>query len=166
MSQIIEGSPMMRMRTDAGAVARASGLVRRGFTLIEIMVVIVVIAIIAAMVAPNVFKNVDEARVTSARAQMSSIATALDLYKLHNHRYPTTEQGLNALWEAPTLDPPCCWKGPYIKRIPTDPWKNAFVYIAPGQVNVDEYDLTSLGADGEVGGEGTNADLNSWEAGG
>jgi general secretion pathway protein G len=127
------------------------------------MVVIVVIAIIAALVAPNVFKNVGEAKVTAARAQMETFATALDLYKMHNGRYPTTDQGLNALWEMP-IDAPPTWRGPYLrKRVPLDPFNNPYVYVSPGEYNPDSYDLYSLGNDKEPGGEGEDADIYAWE---
>jgi general secretion pathway protein G len=158
---------MQRMKASAGVRASLAGNRRGGFTLIEIMVVIVVIAIIAAMVAPNIFKNVNEAKLTAAKAQMSTISGALELYMLDNHRFPTSEQGLGALWEVPVNDPPRNWKGPYLKkRVPLDPWGNPYGYISPGEANPGTYDLYSLGADGEVGGEGENADILEWESGG
>jgi general secretion pathway protein G len=151
---------MIRMRPTS-AVRRNKN--RRGFTLIEIMVVIVVIAIIAALVAPNVFSNVGEAKVTAAKAQMSTISSALEMYRLHNLRYPSSEQGLNALRELPTLDTPRAWKGPYLmKPIPLDPFGNPYIYVSPGEFNPDGFDLYSLGADNAVGGEGLDADIYSW----
>jgi general secretion pathway protein G len=155
---------MLRNKWNAGTRAGIMNMRRDGFTLIEIMVVIVVIAIIAAMVAPNVFKNVSEAKVTAARAQMETISSALEMYRLHNGRYPTTEQGLDALWEMPMGDPPRNWQGPYLRKpVPLDPFNTAYVYICPGEVNVGGFDLFSLGNDGELGGEGEDADILSWE---
>jgi general secretion pathway protein G len=157
----------MKSRSSAAGLDRARHAARKGFTLIEIMVVIVVIAIIAAMVAPNVFKNVNQAKITSAIAQMETLSAALDGYYLDNGRYPTTDQGLMALWEAPTADPPRNWKGPYLKKSPpNDPFGNPYVYISPGEVNTTRFDLYSLGNDGEPGGEGDDADILQWKNGG
>jgi general secretion pathway protein G len=149
---------MSRFRT------RRLGLgVRRAFTLIEILVVIVVIAILATLVAPNVFQHVFAAKDATARSQIEMIGAGLDSYRLHNGSYPTTEQGLAALWEVPSIDPPRAWRGPYLrKQVPLDPWGNPYVYISPGEVNPNGYDLMSLGADGTLGGEGENADITSW----
>ncbi|MEJ2218709.1 MAG: type II secretion system major pseudopilin GspG [Gemmatimonadota bacterium] len=136
-----------------------------GFTLIEIMVVIVVITLLAALVAPNVFKNLGTARDGTARSQMEMLAAALDAYRLDNGRYPTTEQGLEALWIAPTSDPRTrAWNGPYLrKRVPLDPWRHAYVYRFPGQETEDRFDLLTYGADGQPGGEGENADISAWD---
>ena len=137
--------------------------IRRGFTLIEILVVIVVIAILATLVAPNVFQHVGAAKDATAKSQIEMIGAGLDSYRLHNGSYPTTEQGLAALWEAPAIDPPANWRGPYLRKaVPLDPWGNPYVYISPGEVNPNGYDLLSLGADGKLGGEGENADVTSW----
>ena len=136
---------------------------RRAFTLIEILVVMVVIGILVALVAPNVLRHVGTANETSAKAQIANIGAALDSYRLDNGAYPTTEQGLAALWEAPTIDPPRNWRGPYLRKaIPADPWGNPYVYVSPGQVNPNSYDLLSLGADAKPDGEGENADITSW----
>ena len=136
---------------------------RRGFTLIEILVVIVVIAILATLVAPNVFQHVGAAKDATARSQIEMIGAGLDSYRLHNGSYPTSEQGLAALWEVPGIDPPANWRGPYLRKpVPLDPWGNPYVYISPGEVNPNGYDLISLGADGKLGGEGENADVTSW----
>jgi len=141
---------------------RASGA-RRAFTLIEILVVIVVIAILATLVAPNVFQHVGSAKDATARTQIEMIGAGLDSYRLHNGAYPTTEQGLAALWQAPSSDPPAQWRGPYLRKpVPLDPWGNAYVHVSPGKVNPNGYDLASLGADGKQGGEGANADITSW----
>jgi general secretion pathway protein G len=137
---------------------------RAGFTLIEVLVVIVVIAILATFVAPSLFRNVDDARVATARAQIESFATALDSYRLDNGRYPTTAQGLNALWQKPTVDAPANWQQPYVRKaIPNDPWGRPYVYLSPGRVNPGSYDLVSYGADGVAGGDGINADVTSWK---
>ena len=137
--------------------------IRRGFTLIEILVVIVVIAILATLVAPNVFQHVGAAKDATAKSQIEMIGAGLDSYRLHNGSYPTSEQGLAALWEAPSIDPPANWRGPYLRKaVPLDPWGNPYVYISPGEVNPNGYDLISLGADGKLGGEGENADVTSW----
>ena len=146
------------------ARARRLGLLRRGFTLIEILVVIVVIAILATLVAPNVFQHVGAAKDATAKSQIEMLGAALDAYRLDNGRYPTTEQGLVALWEKPTIDPPLNWKAPYLRKpVPSDPWGRAYVYLFPGQVNTQGYDLVSYGADGKAGGEGEDADVTSWK---
>jgi general secretion pathway protein G len=137
---------------------------RGGFTLIEILVVIAVIAMLAALVAPNVFQHVGTAKDTTARSQIELLGAALDGYRLDNGRYPTTEQGLDALQLQPTIQPlPTNWRGPYLRKaVPMDPWGTPFVYLSPGEMNPRGYDLLSLGADGEPGGEGEDADLVSW----
>lgn len=137
---------------------------RRGFTLIEILVVITVIAILAGLVAPNVFRHVGTAQDATARAQIEMLGAALDGYRLDNGRYPTTQQGLDALQTEPTTDPrPRNWRGPYLRRsVPLDPWGNAYLYESPGRVNTNGFDLMSYGADGQSGGEGENADITSW----
>jgi general secretion pathway protein G len=137
---------------------------RRGFTLIEILVVIVVIAILATLVAPNVFRHVTSAKEATAKSQIEMLGAALDAYRLDNGKYPTTEQGLAALWEAPTTEPAANWKQPYLRKpVPLDPLGNAYVYVSPGEVNPRGYDLVSYGADGQPGGEDENADLTSWQ---
>jgi general secretion pathway protein G len=115
-------------------------------------------------VAPNLFRNVDDAKVATARAQIESLATALDSYRLDHGRYPTTAQGLGALWQKPTIDPPANWTEPYLRKaVPDDPWGRPYVYIAPGRVNPTSFDLLSYGADGQPGGEGDDADILSWK---
>jgi len=138
---------------------------RRGFTLIEILVVIVVLAVLATLVAPNVFRHVGAARETTAKSQIEMLGAALDAYRLDNGRYPTTEQGLAALWQAPTVEPRAAnWRGPYLrKQPPLDPWGHAYIYTAPGPQSGTGYDLLSLGADGQPGGDGENADIASWK---
>lgn len=137
---------------------------RSGFTLIEILVVIVVIAILATLVAPNIFQHVGAAKDATAKSQIEMFGAALDAYRLDNGRYPTTEQGLAALWEKPAIDPPPNWRSPYLRKpVPLDPWGHPYSYLSPGQVNPQGYDLLSYGADGKQGGEGEDADIVSWK---
>lgn len=125
---------------------------------------IVVIAILAAVVGPSLFRNVGDARVAAARTQIETFGTALDAYRLDNGSYPSTQQGLLALWQRPTIDPPANWRSPYLRKsVPKDPWGHDYVYVAPGRVNPSSYDLLSYGADGRAGGEGDNADIVSWK---
>jgi len=137
----------------------------RGFTLIEIMVVVVILGILASYVAVRWVGRTEEAQRTQARVQIEGFGTALALYKLDNGTYPSTEQGLQALVEPPTVGQlPRKWKeGGYLekKQVPKDPWGNDYVYLSPGLH--DEYDLSSYGKDGVQGGEGRDADINSWE---
>lgn len=138
---------------------------RPGFTLIEVMVVIVVITLLAALVAPNIFKNLGTAKDGTARSQMEMLTTALDAYRLDNGRYPTTQQGLDALWAEPVTEPrPRSWGGPYLrKRVPPDPWDNPYVYRNPGQENPHGFDLLTYGADGRPGGQAEDADIRAWQ---
>lgn len=137
----------------------------QGFTLIELMVVIVILGVLAALIAPRIMGRPEEARRTKARIQIEGIETALKLYKLDNGSYPSTEQGLEALIELPSVGKlPKSWrKGGYLEKgkVPNDPWDNDYVYLSPG--NHDEYDLMSYGPDGEQGGEDEDKDINSWE---
>jgi general secretion pathway protein G len=134
---------------------------RRGFTLIELMVVLVIIGVLAALIVPNVLDRADEARVTAARTDVNRLMQALKLYKLDNQRYPTTEQGLQALVARPTQSPvPPNWK-PYLEKLPNDPWGRPYQYANPGVRG--EIDIYSLGADGAVGGEGKDAEIGSWQ---
>lgn len=137
---------------------------RAGFTLIEILVVIAVIAMLAALVAPNVFQHVGTAKDATARSQIELLGAALDAYRLDNGRYPTTDQGLEALRVHPNIQPlPSNWNGPYLRKdVPLDPWGLPYLYLSPGEINLRGYDLLSFGADGEVGGEGEDADVVSW----
>ncbi|MFI5310244.1 MAG: type II secretion system major pseudopilin GspG [Gemmatimonadales bacterium] len=152
---------MMRSRNARRGVVRGR---RLGFTLIEILVVIVVIAILATLVAPNVFQHVGAAKSATAKSQIEMLGAALDAYRLDNGAYPTTQQGLGALWEKPTLDPPANWRGPYLRKpVPPDPWGRPYLFAFPGQQNPLGYDLLSFGADGKPGGEGEDADILSWK---
>lgn len=137
---------------------------RGGFTLIELLVVITVIAILAGLVAPMVFRNVGDAKVSAARAQVELFGLALDAYRLDNDYYPSTAQGLAALRALPTGDPAARnWRGPYLKKeLPLDPWGRPYVYKSPGDVNATSYDLISYGRDGQPGGTGEDADITSW----
>jgi general secretion pathway protein G len=138
---------------------------QRGFTLIELMVVIVILGVLAGLIIPRIMGRPEEARRMKARVQIESIETALKLYKLDNGSYPSTEQGLEALVEAPTVGQlPRAWReGGYLEkgRVPKDPWENEYVYLSPG-VHGD-FDISSYGADGEPGGEDNNKDINNWE---
>lgn len=133
-----------------------------GFTLIEVMVVIVILGILAAVVVPRVMDNPDKARVAKAKNDIQALESALDLYKLDNFNYPSTDQGLEALVKQPSGTPAAKnWKtGGYMKRLPTDPWGNAYQYLNPG-VN-GPIDIFSYGADGAEGGDGLNADIGNW----
>ena len=135
----------------------------RGFTLVEIMVVVVIIGILGALVVPKLLGRTGEARVTAAKTDIATMMQALKLYKLDNQRYPSTEQGLQALITKPTSGPAANgWKsGGYIEKLPKDPWGNAYQYLSPGIHG--EVDVFSLGADGQPGGSGEDADVGSWE---
>ena len=131
---------------------------QRGFTLLEIMVVVTILGLLAAFIVPNVIGQGDKAKVDLARSNMSGIASALDFYKLDNKKYPSTEQGLEALVTKP--DGASNWNpNGYLPKLPKDPWDNPYVYISPG-IDGKPYDLYSLGADGVDGGEDFNADLS------
>lgn len=137
----------------------------RGFSLVEILVVLVIIGLLVSIIAPNVLRRAEEARIQKVRADFSSIATALKLYRLDNFAYPTTEQGLQALVEKPTIDPlPANWKqGGYLESAPIDPWGRPYLYLQPAEFGDGEYDIYSLGADGVSGGEDQNADIGNWQ---
>jgi len=134
----------------------------RGFTLIEIMVVIVILALLAAVVVPRIVGRTDEARRTTAAVQIRNIESALHLFKLDNGFYPSTEQGLEALVTKPTVGQiPQRWReGWYLPKVPKDPWGFTYIYLSPG--NHGDFDLVSYGNDGEQGGDGNNADVESW----
>lgn len=136
---------------------------QRGFTLIEIMVVVVIMGILAALVVPKLTGRTDDARIIAAKQDIATIMQGLKLYKLDNQRYPTTEQGLQALVTKPVIGPVANgWKtGGYLDKLPRDPWGNLYQYLSPGIKG--EIDVFSLGADGQVGGAGNDADIGSWE---
>lgn len=134
---------------------------QRGFTLIELMVVLVIIGVLAALIVPNVLDRADDARTTAAKTDVNNLAQSLKLYRLDNQRYPTSEQGLAALLTKPTTAPvPPNWR-PYLDKLPTDPWGRPYAYLNPGVHG--EIDVLSLGADGQPGGEGKHADIGSWQ---
>ena len=138
----------------------------QAFTFIEIMVVVAILAILAALVVPRIMGRTDDAKRTAAKVQIRNIEGALQLYKLDNGIYPSTEQGLKSLVEKPSVGViPKKWKiGGYLPKLPEDPWSNPYKYLSPvqrGEYKV-EYEITSLGTDGEVGGEGVNADITNW----
>jgi general secretion pathway protein G len=135
----------------------------KGFTLIELMVVLVILGVLAALIVPKIMDRPDEARIVAAKQDIASLVQALKLYRLDNIRYPSTEQGLQALVTKPTIAPiPNNWKsGGYLERLPKDPWGNAYVYLYPGRHG--DMDVYSLGADGQPGGEGKDADIGNWE---
>ncbi len=134
----------------------------RGFTLIEVMVVLVILGILATLVVPRIMSRPDEARIIAAKQDINSIGQALKLYRLDNQSYPTTDQGLQALVTKPTGTPPPNWKtGGYLDRLPKDPWGNDYKYLNPGVNNPNDVDVFSLGADGAPGGEGNDADVGS-----
>ena len=134
-----------------------------GFSLVEILVVLVILGLLVSVVAPTVLNQADAARVQKVYADFASIESALKLYRLDNHVYPSTEQGLEALVTASALDPqPRNFKrGGYLERLPRDPWGRVYLYLSPGDQR--EFDLFSLGADGLTGGEEQNADLGNWD---
>ena len=133
----------------------------RGFTLIELMVVLVIIGVLAALIVPNVLDRADDARATAAKTDIANLGQALKLYKLDNMRYPSAEQGLQALMAKPTVGTiPGNWR-PYLDKLPNDPWGRSYQYLNPGIKA--EIDIMSFGADGQSGGEGKNADIGSWQ---
>jgi general secretion pathway protein G len=136
------------------------------FTLIEMLVVVVIVAVLAGLVGPRLFRNIGKAKTNAARAQIELLGLALDNYRLDNDQYPTTEQGIDALVREPDIEPYANdWDGPYLKKleVPLDPWDRSYHYISPGEVNMDGYDLFTLGKDGEVGGDDEDQDIYSWE---
>ena len=135
---------------------------QRGFTLLEVMVVVVILGILAALVVPKIISRPDDARVIAAKQDIASLMQTLKLYRLDNQRYPTTEQGLQALASRPNTAPiPPNWKsGGYVERLPKDPWGNPYQYLNPGVYA--EIDVYSFGAGGTPGGEGNDADIGSW----
>lgn len=133
---------------------------RKGFTLLELLVVLVIIGLLAGIVGPRLFKNVDKSEVTTAKAQVDALTKAVDQYRLDVGRYPSSEEGLNILLHS-NGDPN--WRGPYLKKaVPLDPWQTPYQYKQPGKHNSEDYDLYSFGADRASGGTKDNADIGNW----
>jgi len=135
-------------------------LTQKGFTLLEIMVVVVIIGLLAAIVVPNFIGNIDTAQVNRAKQDVRGVDTALNLYRLDNFKYPSTEDGLEALIISPGEEAAPNWKQ-YLRRVPTDPWNKPYQYLNPGQRS--EFDVFTYGADGQEGGEGINSDIGNWD---
>jgi general secretion pathway protein G len=154
--------PSIRGAAAAGrsTIAQRHGRVR-GFTLIELLVVLVIIGVLGALIVPNLFSSLDDARGTAARTDINTLVQALKRYRLDNQRYPSTEQGLNALVARPTAGVvPPNWK-PYLDKLPADPWGRPYQFLSPGVRG--EIDVFSFGADGAAGGEGKDADIGNWQ---
>ncbi|WP_270725277.1 type II secretion system major pseudopilin GspG [Shimia sp. Alg240-R146] len=153
------------MHTDTQRNTRSDSTSDAGFSLLELMVVVVILSVLALVIVPRVIDRPDQARAARAQADIAAIASAVNLYRLDNFRYPTTEQGLAALVAAPVTDPvPQNWAtGGYMDRVPVDPWGAPYQYLSPG-VHGD-FDIISYGADGVPGGSGAEADIGSWTQG-
>ncbi len=153
--------PNHHMTTGAPVIIPCRRGRQRGFTLLEIMVVVVIIGLLAAVVVPQFMGRVDDARIAKAKQDIQALETGLTMYKLDNFSYPTGEEGLKALVEKPNDPNVKNWRaGGYLKRLPKDPWGNDYQYQYPGSHG--EVDVSSFGADGQVGGEGVNADVGNW----
>jgi general secretion pathway protein G len=148
-------------RTRCGSQTRAP-LLSRGFTLIEIMVVVVILGILAATIIPQFIGVTSDAKVSAAKAQISEMESALERFYVHMDRYPSADEGLKSLVEAPAGDETKKWRGPYIKQLRNDPWGNEYQYRAPGLHHTTSFDIWSRGADGADGGEGEAADIGNW----
>ena len=151
---------MLSNRFHSALRAGTAGSRQAGFTLIEIMVVVVILGMLAAIVAPNVISRIDDAAITRAKQDIRGIESALKLYYMDNSRYPSTNLGLEALVEQPNDQSVRNWRGPYLDKLPRDPWNNPYRYLYPGQHG--EFDVFTHGADGQPGGEGINAEIGNW----
>ena len=153
----------MKTLTEKSKKSRFCFKKRKGFTLIEIMVVVVIIGLLSALVGPRLLGQSDEAKRKTTQTQISQLEQVLGLYYLDNGAYPTSSQGVAALVTAPTTPPePLNYKkGGYMKKMPKDAWGREFIYVSPGEHG--DFDIVSYGADGQEGGEGANADINNWE---
>jgi len=147
------------MMKNCKRIGRRAGRGEQGFTLIEVMVVVVILSILAAIIVPRIMDRPDKARIVKAEADIRALESALNLYKLDNHNYPTTDEGLEALVQKPA-DAPSWKEGGYIDRMPKDPWNRPYQYLNPGTHG--SVDIFSLGADGQPGGDGKNADIGNW----
>ena len=137
-------------------------VLRSGMTLLELLVVLAAIAILAAVVGPSLFRNVGDAKMSSAKSQLEIFATALGAFRLDNDVYPSAADGLEALRTPPSTGRRT-WRGPYLSKVvPLDPWRRPYLYYAPGVQNPETYDLYTLGRDGAIGGAGEDSDVTSW----
>ncbi len=163
-SMLVKNAAVNSTNSSALALPEAKSIRKQqGFSLIEILVVLVIMGLLISIIAPNVLGRADEARVQKVFADFSAIETALRMYRLDNYVYPSSEQGLQALVDRPTLEPvPTNWKQDgYLEALPVDPWGNPYRYLSPGQNG--QYDVFTFGADGTRGGEGQNADYGNWQ---
>ncbi len=135
---------------------------KHAFTLVEIMVVVVIIGILAAAIIPQFIGTTQDAKISAAKAQAAELEAAIERFYVHMDHYPTPEEGLKALVEAPADDEGKKWRGPYVKQLRNDPWGNPYQYLVPGTHHPTSFDLWSRGADGADGGEGENADIGNW----